>query len=172
MEDKQHSAFGTINADWSINTTSVGIIVYNDTQWAAYMNDSNKAARKTLYAGYNFLGTADWAIDLQVGSDGDAASSSGSGASSQTIYINPDIWSSATPVVTAPPGATLVWPPMPLSDETTITFAPVETTVSYSSLTTLTSTLTDGSTSTYPWYVYVSIYTNTTVPPGKDNSDE
>lgn len=145
------------------------IMVYNETQWAAYMNDTNKAARKVYYEGLNFLGSADWAIDLAVGSDGSsAASSSGSGSSSeQTVYINPDIWGSATPLVTAPPGATLVWPPMPLSSVTTITFPPWDTTISYSSLTTLTTTLTDGTTSTYPWYIYVPIVTTISIPPGK-----
>lgn len=69
------------------------IMVYNETNWAAYMNDTNKAAMKVYYKGLNFLGTADWAIDLAVGSDGKSAESSfGSGSiAEQTIYINPTI---------------------------------------------------------------------------------
>ncbi|RFU78376.1 glycosyl hydrolase family 18 [Trichoderma arundinaceum] len=41
------------------------ILVYNDTEWVAYMNDSVKADRAKLYASYNFAGTSDWAVDLQ-----------------------------------------------------------------------------------------------------------
>ncbi|KAL7936606.1 putative glycosyl hydrolase, family 18 [Trichoderma chlorosporum] len=41
------------------------ILVYNDTEWVAYMNDSIKADRAKLYASYNFAGTSDWAADLQ-----------------------------------------------------------------------------------------------------------
>ncbi|KAL5371370.1 hypothetical protein PMIN06_012909 [Paraphaeosphaeria minitans] len=40
------------------------IVVFNDTQWVAYMNESNKEVRKTLFPGLNFLGAADWAVDL------------------------------------------------------------------------------------------------------------
>ena len=144
------------------------ILVYNDTQWVAYMNDSNKAVRTVLYESLTFLGIADWAVDLQSEEgDGDSSSSSSSSSSGHaTVYVNPEIWNSTTPVVTALPGETLVWPPMPLGSTTTITFPLWETIVSYSSLTTLTSTLTDGSTSTYPWYIYVSIPTAISIPPG------
>lgn len=41
------------------------ILVYNDTEWVAYMNNSVKADRAKLYASYNFAGTSDWAVDLQ-----------------------------------------------------------------------------------------------------------
>jgi chitinase len=135
------------------------IMVYNDTQWVAYMNDSNKATRKLVYPALNFLGIADWAVDLL--SEGGASNSS---SSAETIYIDPGIWSSATPQVVAPPGASLIWPPMPLSSPTTITFPLWTTTVSYSSLTTLTSTLTDGSTSTYHDYIWVSWLTTLSIP--------
>lgn len=141
------------------------IMVFNDTQWVAYMNDSNKEFRKSIYEGFSFLGTADWAVDLQsdnsdIGDDSDSSAS-------PTYYIDPDIWNAETPSVSAVPGATLVWPPMPLSSTTTITFDPWTTTISYSSLTTLTSTLTDGSESTYPSYIWVSWLTELTIPPGE-----
>ncbi|KAJ8126287.1 hypothetical protein O1611_g7351 [Lasiodiplodia mahajangana] len=132
------------------------IMVWNDTQWVAYMNSTNKAIRTGFYEGLTFLGTADWAIDLaDPGTDGeDNGSGPSTGSSSDsTIYVNPDIWSSATPVVTALPGATLVWPPLPLTTPTTITFPPWTTTVSYGSLTTTTSTAADGSLTTEPWII-------------------
>ncbi|KAJ4424540.1 hypothetical protein N0V82_000864 [Gnomoniopsis sp. IMI 355080] len=145
------------------------IMVWNQTQWVAYMNATNKAVREALYDALGFLGTADWAVDLAVpGTDGllgDSLSSSSLSSANETIYVNPDIWGSATPVVTALPGVTLIWPPMPLSSTTTITFDPWTTTVSYSSLTTTTTTATDGTISTVPWFVYVSYLTVLTIPP-------
>jgi chitinase len=127
------------------------------------MDEDNKATRKALYPGLCSLGIADWAVDLQSENGGGSGSGSNNDSSGGTIYINPDICNSAAPVVTAPPGASLIWhPPMPLSTPTTITFPPWTTTISYSSLTTRTSTLSDGITSTYPAYVYESVIT---IPP-------
>lgn len=42
-------------------------MVWNDTQWATFMDDSIKNTRKGLYEQMNFLGIADWAIDLLEG---------------------------------------------------------------------------------------------------------
>jgi chitinase len=142
------------------------ILVFNDTQWVAYMNKDNKETRKALYPSLSFLGTADWAVDLQ--SESGTGSGSGNDSDSGGVYyVDPDIWNSNSPVVTAPPGASLIWPPMPLTTPTTITFPPWTTSISYSSITTLTSTLSDGSTSTYPWFVYESWLTVLTIPPGE-----
>lgn len=55
--------FGKVNKQWT--DAGSDILVYNDTEWVAYMNDTTKAARATLYASYNFAGTSDWAVDLQ-----------------------------------------------------------------------------------------------------------
>ncbi|KAH7311959.1 family 18 glycosyl hydrolase, partial [Rhexocercosporidium sp. MPI-PUGE-AT-0058] len=41
------------------------IMVYDNTEWVAWMNDEMKAKRAAFYDSYNFLGTTDWAIDLQ-----------------------------------------------------------------------------------------------------------
>ncbi|KAK8092913.1 glycoside hydrolase [Apiospora kogelbergensis] len=128
------------------------------------MDKDNKAQRKALYPGINFLGSADWAVDLQT-NDGDNNESGGDGSSDQTLYIDPAIWGSVTPRVTAPPGVTLIWPPMPLSAPTTITFPPWTTSVSYSSLTTRTSTGSDGSATTSPFYVYITWQTVLNIPP-------
>ncbi|KAH3052098.1 hypothetical protein KXW01_000618 [Aspergillus fumigatus] len=153
----------TVQELWDASSYS-NIVVFNDTEWVAYMDEDNKATRKALYPGLAFLGTADWAVDLQSETGGGSGSNPNS-SSGGTIYVNPDIWNSAAPVVTAPPGASLIWPPMPLSTPTTITFPPWTTTISYSSLTTRTSTLSDGTTSTYPAYVYESWLTVITIPP-------
>jgi chitinase len=153
----------TVQELWDANSYS-NIVVFNDTEWVAYMDEDNKATRKALFPGLAFLGIADWAVDLQSENGGGSGSNDNS-SSGGTIYVNPDIWNSAAPVVTAPPGASLIWPPMPLSTPTTITFPPWTTTISYSSLTTRTSTLSDGTTSTYPAYVYESWLTVITIPP-------
>ncbi|KAF3063036.1 hypothetical protein CFAM422_010321 [Trichoderma lentiforme] len=140
------------------------IVVFNNTQWVAYMNDTNKASRKALFPAIGFLGSADWAVDLQSDSGGDSGSNSGS-SSGQTIYVDPSIWSSVTPQVVAPPGATLIWPPMPLSSTTTISFPLWTTLIEYSSLTTVTQTLTGGQTTVYPSYILGSTLTTITIPP-------
>jgi chitinase len=141
------------------------VVVFNNTQWVAYMDSDNKAFRERLYQQIGFLGTADWAVDLQSNSGG-AGGGTGDDDSSSTIYIDPGIWNSPTPVVTCVPCATLVWPPLPLHSTTTITFDPWTTTISYSSLTTLTRTLAGGAVTTYPGYVYESWLTVLTIPPG------
>ena len=53
---------GNVNKKW----TSAGsdILVFNDTEWVAYMNGSIRSDREKLYASYNFAGTTDWAVDL------------------------------------------------------------------------------------------------------------
>jgi chitinase len=110
------------------------IVVFNGTQWVAYMDADNKATRTSLYPGLNFLGHADWAVDLQ--SENGGSESYNSSSSSGTMYVDPSIWTSATRQVTAVPGVTLVWPPMPLGSQTTISFPPWTTSITYSSLTT------------------------------------
>ncbi len=47
------------------------ILVYNDTQWVAYMSDANKALRTYVYYIYGFGGTADWAVDLDLTTSAD-----------------------------------------------------------------------------------------------------
>lgn len=54
---------GRVNKKW-IKEGSV-MMVYNDTEWVAYMNDQMKTARAAFYDAYNFAGTTDWAVDLQ-----------------------------------------------------------------------------------------------------------
>ncbi|KAJ3573148.1 hypothetical protein NPX13_g4807 [Xylaria arbuscula] len=61
-------AFGKVNKQW-VDADS-NILVYNDTEWVAYMNSSIKAERASLYASYNFAGTSDWAVDLEEFVDG------------------------------------------------------------------------------------------------------
>ncbi|GFG26431.1 killer toxin subunits alpha/beta [Aspergillus udagawae] len=61
---------GKVTKQW----TDVGsnFLVYNDTEWVAYMDDDMKAARAKFYDSYNFAGTTDWAVDLQEFKDGNS----------------------------------------------------------------------------------------------------
>jgi chitinase len=135
------------------------ILVYNNTQCAAYMKNSTKQTREVIHGVLSFLGSSDWAVDLQVefGKDSESVSSGSSGSGGNIVDINPNIWSSASSKTAVLPGATLIWLPKPLATPTTITSPPWTTTISYPSLTTLTSALSNGAMSTYPWYIYVPI---------------
>lgn len=55
--------FGKVNKNWT--NAGSNIMVYNDTEWVAYMNENTKSHRAALYASYNFAGISDWAVDLQ-----------------------------------------------------------------------------------------------------------
>ncbi|KAF3909185.1 Endochitinase [Dactylellina cionopaga] len=47
--------------------SSSDIVVWNSTEWVAYMNDKTKAARAGLYKdSFNMGGVTDWAVDLQA----------------------------------------------------------------------------------------------------------
>ncbi|KAF6808854.1 chitinase [Colletotrichum plurivorum] len=62
------------------------IVAWNSNQWVAYMDEDNKATRKALYPALNFLGSADWAVDLQSENGG---SGGGGSSSDQIVYIDP-----------------------------------------------------------------------------------
>lgn len=155
---------------WDANSYSNILVYEQQTNWAGYMSDTNKLVRKALYSDLLFLGTADWAVDLQSDDGTDLSSDSGSDSDRETVYIDPAIWSSASALVTALPGVTLIWPPMPLPTTTTISFPLWTTFVSVSSLTTSTSTAVDGSVSTFPYIVWVTIDTIITIPQGSHSS--
>ncbi|KAJ7664540.1 glycoside hydrolase superfamily [Mycena polygramma] len=61
--DKIIAAGGTTITDAASNSD---IVVYNSVQWIAYMSNTTKAGRTTLYKSFlNMGGTSDWAVDLQ-----------------------------------------------------------------------------------------------------------
>ncbi|OLN89004.1 Killer toxin subunits alpha/beta 6 [Colletotrichum chlorophyti] len=49
---------------WRDDTDS-DYLVYEGTEWVAYMSDDTKAKRTEKYKSLNFGGTSDWAVDLQ-----------------------------------------------------------------------------------------------------------
>ncbi|KAK3939523.1 hypothetical protein QBC46DRAFT_459640 [Diplogelasinospora grovesii] len=42
------------------------ILVYEGTEWVAYMSKTTKQTRREHWKGFNFAGTIDWAVDLQA----------------------------------------------------------------------------------------------------------
>jgi hypothetical protein len=61
-----------INQGGNINTyydepSDSDILVYDDTEWVAWMNDGTKANRVAWYRGLNLGGVSDWAVDLDAG---------------------------------------------------------------------------------------------------------
>ncbi|CAM1508945.1 Fc.00g026840.m01.CDS01 [Cosmosporella sp. VM-42] len=63
--------YGNVNKQWT--DAGSNILVYNNTEWVAYMDDATKLDRAKLYASYNFAGTTDWAVDLEEFVDGSGA---------------------------------------------------------------------------------------------------
>ena len=61
-------------------------LVYNKTQWVAYMDDTTKTSRTNWYKGLNMAGTVDWAVDLQsfTGDDHNPAGDDNDGLSATT----------------------------------------------------------------------------------------
>ncbi|KAF2119736.1 hypothetical protein BDV96DRAFT_642744 [Lophiotrema nucula] len=80
-EIQEIMATGKVNKKWTSEGSN--IMVYNDTEWVAYMDDDMKKKRSETYDSYNFAGTVDWAVDLQEWWDGEA-------------YINENYWSPCT----------------------------------------------------------------------------
>ncbi|KAM7196728.1 putative glycoside hydrolase family 18 protein [Naviculisporaceae sp. PSN 640] len=62
-----------VNSWWDEDSDS-DMLVYDDTEWVAYMTDITKERRRGQWKELNFLGTVDWAVDLQ-----DFAGDSGNG---------------------------------------------------------------------------------------------
>lgn len=55
----------SISSTTALDDLSNSNILIWDDNWVAYMDDENKAARMAAYQALNFLGTSDWAVDLQ-----------------------------------------------------------------------------------------------------------
>ncbi|KAI2782388.1 putative glycosyl hydrolase, family 18 [Daldinia loculata] len=79
---------GKVNKQWKREGSN--ILVYNDTEWVAYMDDDMKKSRTEFYDSYNFAGTTDWAVDLQYFADG----SGGGGYDDDYEYeVDDNYWS-------------------------------------------------------------------------------
>ncbi|ETS82692.1 hypothetical protein PFICI_04568 [Pestalotiopsis fici W106-1] len=90
---------------WYDEETDTDYLVYNDTEWVAYMSQDVKTSRTQLWNSYNFRGTVDWAVDLMefTSDDGDPDGTCESGEYDDDDecvvydeYANVDEWTPCT----------------------------------------------------------------------------
>lgn len=112
------------------------ILVYNSTQWVAYMDDDTRFSRTDYYESLNMGGTTDWAVDLQSfaygsgGGSGGGGSGSGSGSFNQSIaIIGSEIWKGDSHAAKCRAPCVLVLPDFPLSAPSAFTRPPYVTTL-------------------------------------------
>ncbi|KAH6625093.1 hypothetical protein C7974DRAFT_454971 [Boeremia exigua] len=79
---------GNVKKKWTSEGSN--IMVYNDTEWVAWMDDAMKEYRAQFYDSYNFAGTTDWAVDLQTFTDGSG------GVDDDEGYTDLNYWSECT----------------------------------------------------------------------------
>ncbi|KAH8894612.1 glycoside hydrolase, partial [Thozetella sp. PMI_491] len=96
------------------------ILVYDETEWVAYMTDTTKNRRRASWKGYNFAGTIDWALDLQRYTDDTPY---------EVVYVATEIYGGTPAECTGP--CILVLPPSSLASATTISFPPYTTSLEF-----------------------------------------
>ncbi|XP_044724772.1 putative glycoside hydrolase family 18 protein [Hirsutella rhossiliensis] len=70
-EINEKTLLGDNVKSWHDHASSSDIMVYDGTEWVAYMSPTTKATRRNYWRGKNFRGTIDWAVDLQDFHDDD-----------------------------------------------------------------------------------------------------
>ncbi|KAE8306364.1 hypothetical protein BDV41DRAFT_585895 [Aspergillus transmontanensis] len=104
------------------------ILVYDSTEWVAYMDTEIKRTRTEHYRQLNMGGISDWAVDLQ--SFANSPRGGNNSPENQTVvYVDSSIWTEENPEVTCPAPCALVLPNYPLSSTTVITPPPHVTTL-------------------------------------------
>jgi hypothetical protein len=58
-----------VNQNFVDSTSNSRIVVYDNNQWVAYMDDSIRTARTALYKRLGMAGTTNWATDLEKYND-------------------------------------------------------------------------------------------------------
>lgn len=148
------------------------ILVYDSTQWVAYMSDDTKEARRNRYESLNFAGTSDWAIDLQIDAEDDGCST-GTCDEEGVLYVSPEIYGTISDAnvkredeqaVTCTPGCVVILPPYQLPTPTTIVFPPYVTSLEVAWTTTSASKGSDGHTTTITTMARTVVSTTLTVP--------
>ncbi|KAK8078959.1 class V chitinase [Apiospora phragmitis] len=105
------------------HTVEAGDNCYDiDLQWVAYMSAETKEARREKWKNLNFLGTIDWATDLQEFSSADSLGPSGNYDQDVCVNVFDDmIWDWVNPAVAAPVNCTNLLQPSPLPSVVTLT---------------------------------------------------
>ncbi|CAP61951.1 uncharacterized protein PODANS_5_1570 [Podospora anserina S mat+] len=105
------------------NKEGSNIMVYDNTEWVAWMDDEMKDKRTEFYHSYNFLGTTDWAVDLQewypdASLDEDDV---------EVVYLGTEVYRERTAYCTPP--CRLILPPSSLPAPTVISIPPYTTSI-------------------------------------------
>lgn len=139
------------------------ILVYNATQWVAYMDDTTKQSRTALYKSLNMGGTVDWAVDLQSFSSDDGNDNGNGGSLDQQVfYVDPSVWEEDSPAMNCEAPCVLVLPDWPLPSSTVITRPPHITTLDVAWSTT--TDVTDSNDNVSPSATVTRILQETTIP--------
>lgn len=86
------------------------------------MSDNTKQARRDNWEGLNFLGTIDWAVDLQSFTSADQFGPTGDYDEDSEINVFDDmVWDWVNPAIAAPVGATNIIMASPLASVVTLT---------------------------------------------------
>lgn len=99
------------------------------------------------WANLNFGGTIDWAVDLQIFGE-TTGCPSGTCDASGVVYIAPEVYTQENPIVNCQPPCDIIFPPLILKEQTTISFPPYTTTLEIVWTETITITDDEGETST------------------------
>lgn len=148
---------------WFDDESMTNFLVYEGTEWVAYMSDETKQARTERYESLNFAGTIDWALDLIMFSEDDGCPA-GTCDKPGVLYVAPGIFTQINPVVTCPPPCQLILPPFKLPTPTTVNFPPYITSLEVAWTTTL-ATVVDDTTVTTTTIARTVMTTTLTIPP-------
>lgn len=108
-----------------------------DVQWVAYMSNKTKEARRAKWKDLNFLGTIDWAVDLQDFNVADTVGPTGDYNESSCVNVfDSMIWGWVNPAIDAPMDCTNLIKPSPLPTTVTLTAYTTITLVSGGSIST------------------------------------
>lgn len=140
------------------------ILVYNSTEWVAYMDTDTKRSRTRYYQGLNMGGTTDWAVDLQSFS---SSSSSNPLENQTTVVLDESIWTGDKPNVKCHPPCVFVLPDYPLGGTSVISRPAYVTTLDVAWPTQATVTDSDGKVTTTTTVTRILQETTITASAGK-----
>lgn len=140
------------------------ILVYDSTQWVAYMDETTRDTRTSFYKWLNMGGTVDWAVDLQ--SFANSASGGQSFANEPIVSIDPSVWNDPSPSMNCPGPCVLVLPDWPLPSGTVISRPPYVTTLDVAWSTLMEVTGSNGVVSTTATVTRIMQETTIIAPPG------
>lgn len=64
--DDEDGTLGIKAEHWHDGGSNSDMLLYDDTEWVAYMSETTRSTRRDHWKKFNFGGTIDWAIDLRL----------------------------------------------------------------------------------------------------------